>query len=867
MLKEVAKADRFDTWRTRFMGATLVLLGILFLVVLAARNPLMDETGSTLYYNPESGAGKGYVGKVNQMLDRALNEKGSPRLEVRWDELREHGRLLRFTPASEADSLLAYNTFFWKDLRRDSLLPEGHPAPRFILYGKRGADVDSIRVDPLSRRVRLSQKVWKGTLRSSVSMDDYLFIEHLGEQFPLPAFRDQGAASYHGNVQSINLRYSNASFDQFLAEFLSARTGSVRISPDPTREEEYLEVMNYGPIAKLKFVDQLPEKRFRCDAYWGGWLSQGNQIEALRPGRDYPRQKSTFMLMFTIDGERIPVRIDTVSTYATLSYAHQLESGFKRIRSLLKGETDRFTEQVMDVLPTVLGDVTDTIPEVLLALDPYQGVHFQRLLRKHALNMADGGDVEIGLVLMDPRNGDVIAAPYFSSEAEKDSLKEPHNINFDPKPVGSTFKPIWLSACFLSNPALHRFAMSCGSDYSTSPVSWFKSGEGVEPHAVSLLGYSMPAFDAGTDRTSDWKQLHLESAIGFSSNIYPVAVGLLALASPCGMALHEGRVYRELSATDVDWMAINRLGLCLQEKCHTVHLTRSSDTYSLHSFSSSLPARALEQVYGLLPDSDRSVGWRGLQLRDRSASGRLNFISPEPTDLKLDNMDERISSATMRQNFVSFILGDHNTRLNNVKLAECYSRLLTKHNVAYSFIAGQRADSLLVQEWVVKLRSDTVLGRFTRDLPICSVEEQERAWNSLIGSLRMPTSNLQGSTASRAGLRIAEISGELFGDAGWLQVLGKTGTPDFQLGAKNDESRGLFAFYIVDRPVLDTLLSTSSTGALPSNCGVVGVISISRDGKVVKNKNQEITGKDAVKLFEALALDIYLMNRKRFTAH
>jgi len=867
MLRNTPKPDAFDSWRKYFMLATLGLLGSMFLGVLLGRSDLMEVTGSTLYYNPESGLGKGYIGKVNQMLDRAINEKGSPRLEVRWDELREKGRLVRFSPATEADSLLAFNTFFWKDLRRDSLLPDGHPAPRFIIYRKRGNVVDSIRVDPLSRSVRLSQKVWKGTLRSSVSMEDYLFIEHLGEQFPLPPFPEQGAASYHGNVQAINLRYANDSFDQFLAELLHARTGSARISPSPERRAEYIEVMNYGPISKLRLVDQLSGTRFHCDAYWSGWLSRGNEIETLRPSQDYAKRRGAFILMVSVDGERIPVRVDTVSTYATLSYAHHLESGYKRIRSLVKGETDRFTEQVMDVLPMVLSDVSDTIPEVVLALDPYQGVHFQRQLREFASTLTGDGDVEVGLVLMDPRNGDVIAAPYYSSAAERDSLKEPHNINFDPKPVGSTFKPIWLSACFLSNPMLHRFRICYGSSYSTSPLEKFRSGVGVNRDSVSVLGYSMAAFDAGTDRANPGKEIGLESAIGFSSNIYPVAVGLIALASPSGMSLPEGRAFQVLSRSNVAWNTINRDGLRLGVESHSVHLTQSSHTYSLHAFSSSLPAKALEQVYGLLLDSDRSVGWRGLNLRDRSVLSRLNYISPEPTDLRLDGMDERISSVNVRQNFVSFILGDHNTRLNNIKLAECYSRLLTKRNVSYSFIASQRADSLLAHTWIQQLTNDTVIGRYMRDLPVCSIGAQEEAWNSLIWSLRMPTSNASGSTASKAGVHVAGISEKLFGDANWLQVLGKTGTPDFQLGAKYNESRGLFVFYLVDRSGLDTLLSTTPTGALPNKCGVVGVISISRDGALIKSKDQELSSKDAVKLFNALALDIYLMNRNRFAGN
>ena len=146
--------------------------------------------------------------------------------------------------------------------------------------------------------------------------------------------------------------------------------------------------------------------------------------------------------------------------------------------------------------------------------------------------------------------------------------------------------------------------------------------------------------------------------------------------------------------------------------------------------------------------------WDALNLDPDERFG-LDNISPDPTLLYFDNLTTQ--GARLRTELMPWVLGQGTNEWNSLKIAEAWTRMLTKRNLLTSFI--QRDN-----KW---------------EAPLLSDGENESAWNTLIKALKDAQSNSGHQLLYPMHKQVVKLCGSenLTGD-NELILFSKTGTPE-----------------------------------------------------------------------------------------
>ena len=147
--------------------------------------------------------------------------------------------------------------------------------------------------------------------------------------------------------------------------------------------------------------------------------------------------------------------------------------------------------------------------------------------------------------------------------------------------------------------------------------------------------------------------------------------------------------------------------------------------------------------------------WDALNLDATDRFG-LDNISPDPTVLYLDNFNGLGNrKASLKGELVPWVLGQGTNEWNSLKIAEAWTRMLTKRKIQTSFVLHDK-------KW---------------EAPLLSDGENESAWNTLLNSLK--DAQKSGGLLSPMNNKVAKLcnSENLTGD-NELILLSKTGTPE-----------------------------------------------------------------------------------------
>lgn len=290
---------------------------------------------------------------------------------------------------------------------------------------------------------------------------------------------------------------------------------------------------------------------------------------------------------------------------------------------------------------------------------------------------------EMSVCLMDIATGEIIAAPFYSNEFEKNNIDEianQRNFNLARHDIGSTFKPLISLAAYLKYPSL--------SDFQLLPATTYF----IADTASVILGY--PTIGYGFDRKTKtpndlfWSKNSVgrQEFLSKSNDNFPVALSMIALTERGDPA------YRFLASGKLNNTSINNLHQINGDVTSRINFSRKIRQPIFKDISNSSFVNLISNLYSVSPenkDSTYNTITYDTQPWDSLKTKKNVFFSlyPDIVYLGTDRFGNTNSGDPDFKKFELFVLGQGDNLWSNIKLAEAYSRLISKHKVNATFLA------------------------------------------------------------------------------------------------------------------------------------------------------------------------------------
>ncbi len=563
-----------------------------------------------------------------------------------------------------------------------------------------------------------------------------------------------------------------------------------------------------GRTGRRVYFDYLSGDRLRvrCVGCWSHPYNEGGVLEVIAPasastrGTQYPL---THQMKFVITAEEHsePLGELVVSSHnPMLTLSSLIRSSEGRTRYTIPSTlTDRFTQQIVKGLSGALRNSVYR-DSIHLSIDPMLSMVMERELEDYAHELMrnqqkfyDDDQWELSLTVMDMATGKVIAAPYYRSadryvdEALAVSRKNPALTH---RFIGSTFKPLVALAAVLTRPELAR--LSTVGDYRIT-----QSGRGKkEPARAMFYGHETSAWSAKGSAAGFWNGCEsMRRFFTISDDVYPVA--LVARALNYGQSAGSPFSFRN----------------------HEVHL----DNNNSFTWSGSRFIHTLDHLYSIPGPKDYEAhdslqmeyyAWDNLKLNpsDRFC---LDNVSPEPTLFDYDKF--AYPGATLYNELSTWVLGQGTNDWNSLKLAEAWTRMLTKRKVR---------TSLLMTDGQAQAE-DLTTGY------------DGRAWNAVLQALREAQSSRDKRLLWPMDDAVRHLNAQEH-IADTLLLFSKTGTPDNYPRTEWMSVKGGPRWLDIGLYCM-ALMPSSAYRSVRANQGGRGLMCVIRVTRIVDGKHRRVT--------------------------
>lgn len=480
-------------------------------------------------------------------------------------------------------------------------------------------------------------------------------------------------------------------------------------------------------------------------------------------------------------------------------------------------QTDLFTQQVIRGLSSNLSN-SYNLDTVRLSIDPILSQGFERELETylHQVRRNLSGHswqthelYDISLTIMDMATGNILATPYyttlFDSPGFSDTLRmTTRNPALTRRYIGSTFKPMVALASVMSSPRLLQ--LDTRGKYSAD------CNPSVKNTSAEFFGRKTYAWAKKTP--SHWNGTIFPAFLAYSDDVYPVALAALAmtgreLGNECHrlpvddgpanyfklgggnyLQFKDERTDRECPK-DYDQPFIQWLSYLYNANVHTDY---NSDTLFFRS--------------EMLRGTDADVSRLG-----------LDELSPDVTNLRMDRFT---FGDDFRARLQPWILGQGDNQWSCIKLAEAWTRMLTKRDVHATMLKGAEVHTSLTSN---ELGIPTSSGRNLTSAEINST------WNTFLSHFRTAQDYAgEGMNGSNTLVSMYEAVQALDPN---LVLFSKTGTPeaysryDIPLlgGNRRFIDLGMYTFGLMTTSQYDLVRRDDTTRAVH---GLVCVVRITR---------------------------------------
>lgn len=605
--------------------------------------------------------------------------------------------------------------------------------------------IKSVEIIPGMFKVALKKTPWTGTIRcadnSLFSEDEHCYLTwgksvvpiRMSEKGHLQAGGHQTVVTADEPSRLLLRQQKQLDYYSLYEEYQNDNTTlCVRFPGDSTRAV-YIDYLKDGQVA-LKTVGCW------CQVYQAEGASQHIAPSSASTSPALFPLDNTMKLMVTrqkgaqLIGELVVTRHNPMRILSMLTRSNKGLSRYQIAPEL----TDRFTQQVVSGLSATFTNSMEE-KDVTLSIDPLLSMVMEKELRQYGRQLAaksgfhKNDQWELSLTVMDMATGAIVAVPYYRSTDQgiDDRMaiarKNPALIR---RFVGSSFKPLVALAAVLTNPRLAH--LSTIGQYHLTKVA----ANDKEKSKAVFYDHETTAWADKGSAQGFWKGCpDMATFFHISDDVYPVAL--------VAKALHFGSRQGNPFTPDAWRREVyigNKPDFTWAQSEFVVMLDR---LYNIPGPKAYMENDSLRMEY---------YTWDQLQV-DSTDRFRLDNVSPDATLFNYDRFAYK--GATLHNELSTWVLGQGTNEWNCLKLAEAWTRMLTKRAVKASLLLPSQ---------------ETTFAN------LCP-EGKDSTWNYVLDALRKAQSMDIKKLLPPMNKAVEKLNEEeQISDR--LVLLGKTGTPD-----------------------------------------------------------------------------------------
>lgn len=474
--------------------------------------------------------------------------------------------------------------------------------------------------------------------------------------------------------------------------------------------------------------------------------------------------------------------------------------------------TDIFTQQLLRGLSSTL-PYYEYNDDIKLSIDPILSHEMENEMRTYLKDLkknfkdedrkCGGADWDMSMTVIDIETGNILAAPCVSDRVDKlnGNLKyTQRNTALQRRSVGSAFKPLLALATVLTNKSLLDLDTRGSYRY-------------IDSKTCEFLGTKVGTWAENNKR--HWDGCNFKEFISRSDDVYPAALVALCMNGCSARDNLSGR--KTLKSSN----GLYPNGSIFKDNKGGELAIKSTENSNVKQLRDYEMFKILDMLYDLndygdynrTDDNSRNTElyvWRNLNGSVRDSLS-IDIITPDYTNMDY-SMTLHKKDVTFRSYWVPWILGQGGNDWSCIKLAEAYSRMISKRKVRASLVVGQSENEPL----------DKMLSSVGRDMSYTT-----SAWNGFLEAF---------AAAQKGGGTLLEMYKVVEARDDNLVLFSKTGTPNqyAQVCSPTTDGRIQYmdvAYYCFGLMTKDSY-NKVKVGKQPK--GIVCVIRVSR--KLVKKE-------------------------------
>lgn len=695
--------------------------------------------------------------------------------------------------------------------------------------------ITKIYLKPDMFKIALEKELWKGTVMAAPNslFDDgnHLYLVHKDMVLPLANVVSLGNLSMSAVIYDMkndafyDSRGQRFDYYRYYKDAFGKTPKHLRVDVKKSMKGNsvgWIDVACKEEDGK-KVLQIIPNKDIVCRVTAPGEDIRkiGSSEYAGSLGETVPYKEGMRVLIYDRGGSKLTefavVSKNPMTILSTMSYN---DEGIGRYYSDEKN-ADVLTRQMTRGVCRNMSNVYN-VDTVRLSVDPLLSLEFENEMKQYLMTLKSNRSFrpmpkerfEMSITVMDMATGEILASPSVSDRKDEDGIyaMASRNSSLVRRPIGSTFKPLLTLASVLTNPTLLDLKNTSAKSRIVEYPSESNKGKGM------FLGRPTTLWVA-----KHWgNECDMTQYLAKSDDVYPVLLAALCLSGKTDKdnlaTLNElpvgGNSYFTRGETDI---MLRKDNLRVDDYEITEML---ATLYSVHSFNETDMDEDMNLNYYMWEDL-----FSGKEYMDGfDMHFGLDEVSPDVTNMRYD----RFGGHTLRSHLVSWVLGQGDNDWSCIKMAEAWTRMLTKKPVKASFVidgpdAEPAEDLVDLVATHKKERGSSMTGN-----------DINNAWNKYLDNFRKAQSQ-QGGTLYDMYNAVSKVSRNVRPSGDGLVVLSKTGTPDEYKRMETKQLAGNNMYYDVAQFVF-SLMPESSFKSLKDRDMVKGITCVVRITRSYENK-------------------------------
>ena len=702
-----------------------ILIGLLYVIILLGtgfwnqfycnKNKNFLKFHGQSKYSPLTSNGLGFYGKVNSFLEKALLDTNNVKCEISnldsfYKRLNfyyptdtsdylvsvEDIRLVGYKPKDKDDSAFYFNSEFKNFIEKQN---KNLTNKYFkIKWNSAKTKIESVSIDTTIINFSLQNDNWKGIIKfKDPFLEKDTNLKYLiTENNIIPIFKsNKNTNSFKGKEtkQGVWFIIDPQIYKKYTLFEYEDMYNSVNKSPENKSDIYSLNFKSNDKNKKdiefsLRLLNSGDKIFFQTNnIYIISLNGKGINVKSVEDTTfAIPNTFNTLNLKFCLrDGNKIPISYKILNSSPFIASKPQNEGITEQRVHIDTSFLDLFSLQQVRNLESNISS-KDPIKEVTLSTNFILSKYLEKEIKVYVNELYNDSNYkkrsddifEMSVLLMDISTGEVVAAPFYSNVFEKnniDEYAEQRNFNLIKHDIASTFKPLISFAACLKFKSLADFIL----------LPEFTK---INNNKYKILGY--PTLKYGLDRKGNpnplfWSDDKIINRIDFlskSHDNYPIALTMLALTEKSDPA------YNILTQGEFNNKTINDL-YSLNDKNNTNRIHIIGNRIKFNEIANSSFITLLSNLY----DVQTTIKEDNILTFDTIPWSKLNTIKnnfdalyPDIVSLGTEKFGNSNADSVDFKKFEGFVLGQADNQWSNLKLAEAYSRLLSKRKVVASFI-------------------------------------------------------------------------------------------------------------------------------------------------------------------------------------